>query len=147
MSGLRNVGRRLRGRSMNRLLLDVGFLQLFGVMLRLRVRHSVLRVLANFGLWRMGRLFFELFLLAFRRFFARGLLFRWVRVFRLASPDLSLLLLRLLCLQLLLFRSGIISGLFNERLQFAVGTLLTFCRSAWSLWFSLCDRLDLGFGR
>jgi len=58
-----------------------------------------------------------------------------------------LCMLRLLCLQLLLFRSGIISGLFNERLQFAVGTLLTFCRSAWSLRFSLCNPLDLGFGR
>ena len=79
MSRLRDVGRRLRGRSMNRLLLYVGFLHLFGVMLRLRVRHSVLRVLANFGLWRMGLLFFGLFLLAFRRFFARGLFLRWVR--------------------------------------------------------------------
>ena len=58
MNRLRDVGRRLRGRSMNRLLLCVGFLHLFGVMLRLRVCHSVLRVLANFGLWRTGRLFF-----------------------------------------------------------------------------------------
>ena len=128
---------------MNRLLLYVGFLRLFGVMLRLRVRHGVLRVLANFGLWRTGRLFFRPFLLGFRRFFVRGLFLRRV----LYLGFLCILTLCLLRLQLLLFRSAIISGLFDERRQFAVGTLLTFRRSARSLRFSLCDRLDLGFGR
>src|SRR5271165_3448132 len=77
---------------MNRLLLYVGLLHPFGVMLRLRVRHSVLRVLANFGLWRMRRLFFELFLLASRRFYMRDLFLRWGRYLGfLCMLDLSLL--------------------------------------------------------
>lgn len=82
------------------------------------------------------------------------------RVFGSAIVDLALILLRLLCVQLLLFYLllaciGFISGLFNERLQFAVrpllnvaiGPLLNFRRSAWTLRFSLRDCLNLGFAR
>ena len=119
---LRDARRRSRVRLVNRLLLGVGFLDFFSMVLRLLVDHSVLSV-------QFLLLFLDL-----------GFL----------GP--SLLLLRLLCFELLLFQfflfySRAISGLLNERLQLAVGRLLTFPRSA-RLWrLSLCDCLDLRFVR
>jgi hypothetical protein len=134
--------RNMRLRSMNLLL---------GVVWRLRMGHGVLSVLVYFTLRRSWLLLFRHFLFAFRRFFVSSLLLRYV--FSINCPLLLALYLGFLDLSVLflglpLFCSGVISRLFNERLQLAVSSWLNFRGSAWRwrfcLWrLSLCECLDL----
>ena len=151
---LRNMRLRRRVRLRLRCLHDVRLRSmnlLLGVVWRLRMGHGVLSMLVYFSLRRSWLLLFRHFLFAFRRFFASSLLLRYV--FSINCPlllalYLGFLDLSVLFLGLLLFCSGVISGLFNERLQLAVSSLLNFHGSAWRwrfcLWrLSLCECLDL----